>query len=134
MAMNALERGYITQETVIVPVPLHPAKMASRGYNQSERLAGGFAAFTGLTVTDGLIERTRNTGTQTALTADERIRNVLGAFRFTGGHSMGGRPVILIDDVLTTGSTVSACADALSSGGAGPVIVCVVAAPDAGRD
>jgi competence protein ComFC len=134
MALNVSAKGFAARESIIVPVPLHPAKFASRGYNQSERLAAGFAAFSGLTVADGLVERLRNTSTQTALSHDERMNNVKGAFRFSGNKTLHNRPVILIDDILTTGSTIANCAEVLVSGGAGEITVCVIATPEVGGE
>ena len=122
------------ENTLLVPVPLHPSKLRERGYNQSERLAGGFVSFTEHTIEENIIVRTRATPTQTALDIEGRNRNVLGAFRYNGKQSLKGRPVVIIDDVLTTGSTVSECARALKEGGAGTVTVAVAATPDIGED
>jgi len=122
------------RDAILVPVPLHPDRLFERGYNQSALLAEGFASFAGNRIRDDIIARTVRTPTQTALSAEERARNVSGAFRYTGDMSLGGMPVIIVDDVMTTGSTISECARALKSGGAGPVAVCVVATPDAGMD
>lgn len=119
---------------VLVPVPLHPEKLRARGYNQSSRIAGGFAAVSGQTIREDLIGRAIFTGTQTALSAGERHENVRGAFHFTGEKPLAGEPVILIDDVMTTGATLSECARTLRDGGAGEIVVCVVATPDHGDD
>jgi len=116
--------------SLLVPVPLHPTRFRERGYNQSERLATGFSAFSGLAVDETLLTRCRKTPTQTALDEADRAANVLGAFEFAGRTSLDGRHVILIDDVLTTGSTVSDCARALREGGARGVTVCVASTPD----
>jgi len=127
-------RVALPEDALVVPVPLHPSKLRERGYNQSERLARGFASFTGHTVSEECIARARKTPTQTALDENARRLNVRGAFRYVGGKALEGRPVVLIDDVLTTGSTVSECARALKSGGAGTVTVCVAATPAPGDD
>lgn len=113
----------------IVPVPLHPAKMRSRGYNQSERIARGIASVTGLTIDEESIQRMRVTPTQTALDSEARAANVSGAFRFHGKAPLTGITVLLVDDVLTTGSTVMECAKALKEGGAEKILVCVAATP-----
>lgn len=118
----------------LVPVPLHPDKLRSRGYNQCRRLADGFSEYSGHPIREDLLTRTVFTGTQTALGAGERRENVRGAFRYTGATSLRGEPVILLDDVMTTGSTLSECVRTLRDGGAGEIAVCVVASPDVGDD
>jgi len=134
LARKTLARLAAYADAPLVPVPLHPAKFRERGYNQCLSIAEGFSSFAGNAIREDLIARTVNTGTQTALDREERMRNVKGAFVYTGETSLAGRPVILIDDVMTTGSTLSECARALRDGGAGSVAVCVVATPGMGED
>jgi len=134
MAEKTLKAGTLPGEAWVVPVPLHPSKLNDRGYNQSERLAAGFSVHSGLPVHTDLVARTRRTETQTALGQEDRVRNVSDAFRYTGPRPLGGRPVIIIDDVMTTGSTLSECARVLRNGGAGSIWACVVATPDPGSD
>jgi ComF family protein len=112
-------------------VPMHRRKRRARGYDHAERLARGVAAGLGLEVIP-LLERTRATNPQANLSNQARRRNVKGVFRvrtdgFDGGGDLGGREVILVDDVLTTGSTIAESAKALKKGGAGKVIACVLA-------
>ena len=126
--------GDAPEDAVIVPVPLHPARFRERGYNQSEHIARGIASATGLRVDGALLARTRNTGTQTALDAGARATNVADAFRFAGEHPLDGLPVILVDDVLTTGSTIASCAAVLTDCGAGTVWVCVASSPHPGEE
>lgn len=134
MARKTLKDCSPAENSCLVPVPLHPSKMKERGYNQSESLAAGFASFSGFEISDNVIVRTKQTGTQTALDHEKRVQNVQDAFRYTAEKSLAGRPVIIIDDVMTTGSTISECAKALKEGGAGKIIVSVVATPDIGMD
>ena len=134
MAKKTLKDYSPPGNSCIVPVPLHPFKLKERGYNQSESLAGGFALFTGFEICNDLLSRTKHTGTQTALDQEQRALNVRNAFRYSGEKSLCGRPVIIIDDVMTTGSTISECAKALKEGGAGDIIVSVVATPGIGMD
>ena len=137
MAKNTLKEYSFTKPSenpCLVPVPLHPSKLNDRGYNQSERLAEGFTLFTGFEICDNVLCRIKQTGTQTALDPEQRMQNVRNAFRYTGKKSLSGRPVILIDDVMTTGSTISECATALKEGGCGDITVCVVATPEVGMD
>lgn len=134
MARNTFNECSSLKTPCIVPVPLHPSKLNERGYNQSERLAEGFSSFSGYEICNDLLIRKKQTGTQTALDHEQRAQNVQDAFRYTGRKSLSGRPVILIDDVMTTGSTTSECAKALKEGGARDITVCVVATPEIGMD
>jgi ComF family protein len=102
---------------VIVPVPLHPARLRRRGYNQAALLARELGRRVGLPVEERALQRVRATRSQMRLSAADRRRNVQGAFRCADGR-VRGRRVLLLDDVCTTGATLEACADALRAGGA----------------
>jgi ComF family protein len=112
---------------LVVPVPLHPVKKREREYNQAERLARCLGAATGIAVDAGLLRRVAPTRTQTLLSRAERARNVEKAFELGKGRELRGQRIILIDDVLTTGATTSACAKILRRHGAGDVGVWTVA-------
>ena len=95
----------------LVPVPLHPRQRRQRGYNQSECIADGIAAVTGLPVSADLLQRSRYTPTQTAKESARRWENVQDAFALQGNPAeVGGQHLLLIDDVVTTGATLQACA------------------------
>jgi ComF family protein len=112
---------------LVVPVPLHGAKRRERGFNQAERLAEAFQAFSGLPVNKNALERVKSTQTQTRLSQAERRENVREAFRAAPNCKIKGRKIILIDDVMTTGATTNACARALVRRGAAEVCVWTVA-------
>lgn len=96
---------------VVVPVPLHYSKLMRRGYNQSEQFARGIAHAMGIDLEIGSLRRIRRTRTQAHLRGnDERALNVHGAFAVTKSSKLEGRHILLVDDVLTTGSTLEACA------------------------
>jgi ComF family protein len=109
---------------VLVPVPLHPAKKRARGYNQSELLAHRLSRLTSWRVAPGL-ERVKNTRSQVGLSAEERADNVTAAFEWRG-DDMPER-ILLIDDVCTTGSTLTQCALALRAHGCEHVSAVTVA-------
>jgi len=102
---------------VIVPVPLHPARRRERGFNQAELLARSLARRTGLPVVL-VLDRVRYTTTQTAFDRAERMENLRDAFRLRPARNVRGSRVLLVDDVLTTGSTLSECARVLQDSGA----------------
>lgn len=103
---------------VVVPVPLHIARLRERGYNQATLLARELAARVNLIVDDRLLKRQRATAPQVELNARQRMENVRDAFRCVSKSAIDGKRVLLIDDVCTTGSTLEACAVALRAGGA----------------
>ncbi|HEX8076998.1 MAG TPA: phosphoribosyltransferase family protein, partial [Chthoniobacterales bacterium] len=102
---------------LIVPVPLHPARERERGFNQAALLAEILAAGISVPVRP-VLERTRYTTTQTAYDRAERMENLHGAFRLRKNRDVRDLRVLLIDDVLTTGSTLSECARVLKAAGA----------------
>jgi ComF family protein len=116
----------------LLPVPLHPARLRERGYNQSGKICEGIAAVTGMPVLTAALVRSRNTPSQTALGLHEREDNVRGAFRFKPRHGGGvaGKAVVLVDDVMTTGATLLSCAGALRDAGAARVLAATVAVAD----
>lgn len=106
-------------EPVLVPVPLHRYRQFERRYNQSTELARALAKITGLQVDPLLVSRVKRTKQQVGLSADQRQRNVAGAFA-TRPNALGrlnGRGVVIVDDVITTGSTVKAVTRALTKAG-----------------
>ena len=116
-----------TDWDLIVPIPLHWARLRGRTFNQSERIARHLSRATGIPLNSRLLKRIRPTHTQTRLTRAERTENVKRAFAYRGRNRLDGARIILIDDVLTTGATASACAKLLKQNGASVVDVWTVA-------
>ncbi len=111
----------------VVPVPLHPIRRRERGYNQSNVLAHELGKRIGCPNKGGLLRRIKPTTTQTHLTASQRLSNVKNAFQSRKEKRLVGQRVLLVDDIMTTGATVNACAKALKKGGAASVHVITVA-------
>ena len=117
------------ENMLIAPVPLHWMRLLKRRYNQSALLAQALARHTGLPVCPDLLQRQRRTQSMDGLTKEVRFTSVKGAIRAhpRRRHRMAGRPVLLVDDVLTSGATLSSAADACLAAGSGPVYVVALA-------
>lgn len=113
----------------LIPVPLHWRRQWSRGFNQAELLARYVAKQRGIPVWN-VLRRRRATDTQAGLANAGRRRNVAGAFKVRANARLAGKRILLIDDVMTTGATASACAAALKRGGAGFVSLLTLARVD----
>ncbi|MDQ7794202.1 MAG: ComF family protein [bacterium] len=111
---------------LVVPVPLHPDRLARRGFNQAALLATPVARALGIPCSRRGLDRVRTTPAQAGLTRRRRLANLAGAFVADPG-AVGGRTVLLVDDVLTTGATAAGCAAALLEAGAFRVYVAVLA-------
>jgi len=109
------------QDIVLIPVPLHKTRVRERGYNQSHLLCEYIASRLSIRFTDGILIRNRYTQSQTKLDAANRQKNVQEAFQVVAPDHVNGKMVILVDDVITTGATMNACASALSKSGASEI-------------
>ena len=112
----------------MIPVPVHPSRLKTRGFNQAELLARELSPYLGIPVRPEFLSRTRKTEAQKELTPDERVRNLSRAFT---ADLMGEKinTVILADDIYTTGSTVEACSRALRAAGVSRIYyvsICIV--------
>jgi ComF family protein len=120
-------------EVIVIPVPLHAAKLRQRGFNQSELIAKealrhlqGYPD-ANFTLEVALMKRRRDTPSQVGMTREDRAANLRGAFGVTSRSRIRGKQVLLVDDVLTTGATVSECTRVLRRAGAKHVWVATVA-------
>jgi len=129
-AMAAIEPSLGAAEVLVIPVPLHGSKLRQRGFNQSElvvRAALKFRPAGRYVLRPQVLKRSRLTQSQTGLTRHQRRENIRGAFAVKDGSQVAGREILLVDDVFTTGTTVSECARVLRRAGASKVWVATVA-------
>jgi ComF family protein len=119
------------RNAVVVPVPLHPSRLAERGFNQSALIGGRIARRLGASFGPLALARTRETRRQATLDRADRAANVAGAFVVRNRRLVVERAILLVDDVETTGLTLAACARVLLEAGATSVARAVVASAEA---
>lgn len=127
---QAASQLQLSGELVLIPVPLWSGKRQARGFNQAEAIARAFLRLkpsSSIQLDTSSLVRTRETASQTGLTRKQRRENVRGAFAVTKGEKVRGRSILLVDDVMTTGTTVNECARVLLRAGAKEVFVATVA-------
>lgn len=117
IAREHQRHGFFDTIDGIQPIPLHPQRQRERGYNQSERIAQGIAEITGLPIVN-LVRRIQDNASQTQLQTSERRKNVENIFAAIPQEitQQRGRHILIVDDVITLGATISSCAKALVEG------------------
>ena len=123
--LHRAARGAVSRETLLVPVPLHPWRLLRRRYNQSAEIARALAPLAGAAFRPLALRRTRATLPQDHRSRPDRQRNVAGSIALA--EDVRGRHVAVVDDVMASGATMAACADALRAGGAARVTALVLA-------
>ncbi|MBN1518075.1 ComF family protein [Candidatus Sumerlaeota bacterium] len=118
MARAWIERLEERRYDCLIPVPLHPSRRHARGYNQSDLLAERLGDMLDMPVDCWNLERRRNTRPQSSLRPQEKVENVRGAFTLDKPERVKGCEMLLIDDIITTGSTANECARVLREAGA----------------
>lgn len=118
MAYDFIDHGFFDGIDAIIPIPVSRDRKIERGYNQSQIIAAGVASVTGLPVISNAVKRQHFHESQTQKHFLERKENVKDAFKLNDGSKIKGRHLLIIDDVVTTGATVTACAEELLKGGA----------------
>jgi ComF family protein len=130
-AIAVLDSEFAQEEVVVIPVPLYKGKRRQRGFNQAELVAQAALKLRrkteGLRPESDILFRTRETRSQIGLTSHQRRENLRGAFAVLCAEKVNGREVLLVDDVYTTGTTVSECSRVLRRAGAAHVWVATVA-------
>lgn len=129
-AMEDLQPLFTSSEVLVVPVPLHSGKLRQRGFNQSELIARAALKLkpsARFQLSAGSLQRRRETKSQIGLSRHQRRENMRGAFAVAKPDEVNGREILVVDDVFTTGTTVSECARVLRRAGASKVYVATVA-------
>jgi ComF family protein len=106
--------GFLDDVDIILPVPLHPSRERKRGFNQSRIISEGISSATGIAVLSDVLLRPVRTQTQTKRSRYERWTNVEGIFNIRAPENLTGKHILLVDDVITTGSTIESCVNELS--------------------
>ncbi len=108
-ALSLKSSGFLEGIDLLIPVPLHKSKKRKRGFNQSELICTGMSEVTGLTTDTVSLVRMNVSKTQTKKSRYDRWTNVEGIFQVTDELKLQGRHILIVDDVITTGSTIEAC-------------------------
>lgn len=125
--LEALENKPDFSSFTIIPVPLSKQRRRWRGYNQAEELADSLSTTLGLPLDCRSLIRIKNTECQVGLSAEQRAANAAKAFSCPIKNNIGGRSILLVDDVMTTGATIEECAKVLKENGAVAVVAAVIA-------
>ena len=112
-AFDFLHSDFFEGIDVIMPVPLHPRRLRERGYNQSEWIARGLSEVTGIPMDSTHLTRRRNNPKQALMRGKDREKNVKDVFRTNHPEEMYRKHILLVDDIITTGSTLSSCMKAM---------------------
>lgn len=115
LGMGLKQSPFLPPLDCIIPVPLHKKRLRKRGYNQSEHIAIGMASVLNVPVNTSTLIRTTYKSSQTKLTKEERWKNVSDNFMINSKQQLNNKHVLIVDDVLTTGATIEACYNALST-------------------
>jgi competence protein ComFC len=124
-----LDVGLTREFDLIIPVPLHQLKKAERGYNQSYYISRGVNRRINKVLDRGSVKRIKFTETQTSMNIQERERNIKGAFK-VNNNSISGKNILIVDDVITSGNTVSELGRTLKNKGAGIIYAASIAIAD----
>lgn len=115
LGAEMLKSNNFSDIDVVIPVPLHPKRKKQRGYNQSEKIGEGISKVMGIPQYTDVFIRNEYTQTQTRINREERWKNVSGKFKIENNAKIENKHILLVDDVVTTGSTMEACGEILQT-------------------
>ncbi len=118
------------QFDTVIPIPLHHLKKAERGYNQSYYIAKGVGKVLNVNSSDRIVKRIKYTESQTKMNLNEREENISNAFKVRKNNIAAGKNILLLDDVITTGATISECGKILLEAGANKIYAASIAIAD----
>ncbi|AFM03002.1 putative amidophosphoribosyltransferase [Bernardetia litoralis DSM 6794] len=127
-AQELMDNDFYKNFDIIIPVPMHPKKLKKRGYNQSAYFGKGLAEIWKIPQLENGIKKLSNTLSQTKKSRQERYDNMKAGFEITDLEAIKNKNILLVDDVITTGATLEACANLLLKGGAKTVSIATIAA------
>lgn len=127
LALKVQNTPQLGEIDIIIPVPMHKNRQRQRGYNQAELIAGFTAGQLGIKSENHVLIKTVETKTQSLLSKSQRLSNLEGSFKVNLQKRIEGRSILLVDDIVTTGSTINQCCKALKLAGAERVIAGVIA-------
>ncbi len=127
LALKVQNTPQLGKIDTIIPVPMHRNRQRQRGYNQAELIAGFTARLLGIKSENHVLIKTVETKTQSLLSKSERLANLEGSFKVNLPKRVEGRSILLVDDIVTTGSTINQCCKALKLAGAERIIAGVIA-------
>lgn len=113
VAKELLLSGFLSEIDCLIPIPMHFFKKAKRGYNQTEEISKGISNVTGIRTAQNL-KAVRGHKTQTSMTLEQRLKNIDGVFRVINPEELKDKKILIVDDVCTTGSTLSSAATVLA--------------------
>ena len=122
-----LEKPPDFADFILIPVPMEKKKLKWRGFNQAEEIGKELAKFFGISLLNNVLAKIKETPAQVDLSEEERKENIRNAFSIKNGGQILGRKILLVDDIYTTGSTLTECAKVLKEAGAKEIIGIVIA-------
>jgi len=127
LALKLQNTIQLDQIDMIIPVPLHRSRQKLRGYNQAELIAECAAKLLSTPLAANILIKTSESKSQSVLSRNERLSNIEGMFKVINAHAVYKKNILIVDDIVTTGSTINQCSKALKQSGASSIIAGVIA-------